>query len=139
MICLFDNTINKHDYDGGKNCINKFCKDLKKKLKKVNHIINKIFVLYTKKNLVQMMTIKSIIEREREREKERERERERERDHCHYTGKYRGICDNVYNLRYKNQKKISVVFHNGSTYNYHFVILEQLRILNLPEKIQKSI
>ena len=31
--------------------------------------------------------------------KERERERERERDHCHYTGKYRGVCDNVYNLR----------------------------------------
>ena len=82
-----------------------------KKLKKVNHIINKIFVLYTKKNLVQMMTIKCIIKRER--------------DHCHYTGKYRGVSDNVYNLRYKNQKKISVVFHNGSTYDY-YIIMEEL-------------
>ena len=50
---------------------------------------------------------------------------ERERDHCHYTGKYREVSDNVYNLRYKNQKKISVVFHNGSTYDY-YIIMEEL-------------
>ena len=36
------------------------------------------------------------------------------RDHCHYTGK----C----NLRYKVPKEIPIVFHNGSTYNYHFII-----------------
>ena len=26
------------------------------------------------------------------------------------------------NLRYKTPKKMPVVFHNGSTYDYHFVI-----------------
>ena len=26
------------------------------------------------------------------------------------------------NLRYKTPKKIPVVFHNGSTYDYHFII-----------------
>ena len=28
----------------------------------------------------------------------------------------------ICNLRYKVPKKIPIVFHNGSTYNYHFVI-----------------
>ena len=44
------------------------------------------------------------------------------RDHCHYTGKYRGAAHNVCNLRYKVPKEIPVVFHNGSTYDYHFII-----------------
>ena len=44
------------------------------------------------------------------------------RDHCHYTGKYRGVAHDICNLRYKIPKEISVVFHNGSTYDYHFII-----------------
>ena len=44
------------------------------------------------------------------------------RDHCHYTGKFRGAAHNICNLRYKVPKKISVVFHNASTYDYHFII-----------------
>ena len=44
------------------------------------------------------------------------------RDHCHYTGKYRGAAHNICNLRYKIPKEIPVVFHNGSTYDYHFII-----------------
>ena len=46
------------------------------------------------------------------------------RDHCHYTGKYRGAAHNICNLRYKIPKEIPVVFHNGSTYDYHFIIKE---------------
>ena len=46
------------------------------------------------------------------------------RDHCHYTGKYRGAASNICNLRYKTPKEIPVVFHNGSTYDYHFIIKE---------------
>ena len=44
------------------------------------------------------------------------------RDHCHYTGKFRGAAHNICNLRYNVPKKIPIVFHNGSTYDYHFVI-----------------
>ena len=44
------------------------------------------------------------------------------RDYCHYTGKYRGAAHSICNLRYKIPKKIPVVFHNGSTYDYHFII-----------------
>ena len=46
------------------------------------------------------------------------------RDHCHYTEKYRGSARNICNLRYKIPKEIPVVFHNGSTYDYHFIIKE---------------
>ena len=42
-------------------------------------------------------------------------------------GKYRGAAHNVCNLRYKDPKEISVVFHNGSTYDYHFIIKELVK------------
>ena len=46
------------------------------------------------------------------------------RDHCHYPGKYRGAAHSLCNLRYKTPKKILVIFHDGSTYDYHFIIKE---------------
>ena len=49
------------------------------------------------------------------------------RDHCHYTGKYRGATHNFCNLRYKVPKEINAVFHNGSTYDYHFIIKELVK------------
>ena len=65
--------------------------------------------MYPKKDLVLMMIIK--------------------RDHkvwghCHYTGNYRGAAHSICNLRYKTPKEISVVFHNGFTFDYHFIIKE---------------
>ena len=44
------------------------------------------------------------------------------RDHCHYTGKFRGAVHSICNLSYKVRKEIPVVIHNGSTYDYHFII-----------------
>ena len=49
------------------------------------------------------------------------------KDHCHYRGKYRGAAHNICNLRYKIPKDFSVVFHNGSTYDYHFIIKELVK------------
>ena len=46
------------------------------------------------------------------------------KDHCHYTGKYRGAAHDTCNLRYKIIKEIPVVFHNGSRYDYHFIVRE---------------
>ena len=40
------------------------------------------------------------------------------KDHCYYAG----AAHSIYNLRYKTKNGISVVFHNGSTYDYHFII-----------------
>ena len=44
------------------------------------------------------------------------------KDHCHYTAKYRVVAHNICNLRYKTPKEIFTVFHNVSTYDYHFII-----------------
>ena len=44
------------------------------------------------------------------------------RDHCHYTGKYRGAGHKICNLLYNTPREIPGVFHNGSSYDYHFII-----------------
>ena len=48
------------------------------------------------------------------------------RDHCYCTGKYREAAHSICNLRYKTPREIPAVFHNGSTYDYHFIIKELL-------------
>ena len=49
------------------------------------------------------------------------------RHHCHYTGKYRGVAHSNCNLKYRTPKTIPIVFHNGSTYDYHFIIKQLAR------------
>ena len=44
------------------------------------------------------------------------------RDHCRYTGEFKGATHSICNLRYKTPKEILIVFHNGSAYDYHFII-----------------
>ena len=66
------------------------------------------------------------------------------RDLCHYTGKYRGAAHNTCNLRYIVPKEIPIVFHNGSIYDYHFIIKEFVKefegnIECLGENIEKYI
>ena len=41
------------------------------------------------------------------------------RDHYHYTEKFRGAAHSICNLSYKVPREIPVVFHNGSTCDYH--------------------
>ena len=48
-------------------------------------------------------------------------------DHCHYKGKYRGAAHSDCNLKYRTIKKIPVVFHSESTYDYHFIIKQLTR------------
>ena len=54
------------------------------------------------------------------------------RDHCHYTGGYRGAAHSISNSTYSVPKKIPMAFHNGSNYDYHFIIKE------LAEKFKKQ-
>ena len=46
------------------------------------------------------------------------------RHHCHYTGKYRGAAHSICNLKFNVPNEIPALFHNGSDYDYHFVIKE---------------
>ena len=104
----------------------KFCKDLRTHATK---IIN-----YEKKNVISL-TIKEEIYHNKQKicyicKKEfnkNDKKQQKVRDHYHYTGKYRDAAHNICNLRYKVPKEIPVVFHNGSTYNYHFIIKELVK------------
>ena len=49
------------------------------------------------------------------------------KDHCHCVGKYRGPAYNICNLRYRIPKEIPIVFHNGSTNYYNFIIKELVK------------
>ena len=42
------------------------------------------------------------------------------REHCHFEGKYRAAVHNICNLKFNVPNEISVVFRNGSNYDYYF-------------------
>ena len=46
------------------------------------------------------------------------------RDHCHFSKEYRGAAHNICNLKYSVPKKSPIVSHNGSNYDYYFIIKE---------------
>ena len=46
------------------------------------------------------------------------------RDHSHYTSKYRGTADSICNWKFNVPNETHVFFHNGSNYDYHFIVKE---------------
>ena len=43
-------------------------------------------------------------------------------NHCHYTWENRGAAHRICNLKYSTSRTITIAFHNGSNYDYHFII-----------------
>ena len=57
---------------------------------------------------------------------------------------FREAAHNIWNLRYKTPKEIPLVFHNGSTYDYFFIINQLAKEFNgqleyLGENTEKDI
>ena len=123
--CSFDESKNKLNYYRGDDCMKKFCKDLRIHATKIiNHEKKKIILLTTEEKIhYNKQKICYICKKEFNNDKKNYKVR----DHCHYTGKYRGAAHNICNLRYKVPKEIPIVFHNGSTYDYHFIIKELVK------------
>ena len=119
--CSFDQTKNKLGHYRGKDCMKKFCKDLREH---ATRIIN-----CEKKKMIPLTTEEKIYHNEQEIYYicKSDKKNYKVRDHCHYTGKYRGAAHNMCNLRYKIPKEIPIVFHNGSTYDYNFIIKELVK------------
>ena len=116
--CSFDKSNNKLSYYRGEDCMKRFCKDLKDHATKIIDFKKKTMIPLTK-------------EEEDNYNKENtcyicknDFNNDKVKDHCHFTGKSRGAAHNTCNLRYKVPKNIPVIFHNGSTYDYHFIIKE---------------
>ena len=121
--CSFDKTKNKLDYYRGDNCMEKFSKDLRKHATKIINYEKKDMIPLTKKEQEQHseQKVRFICKTEFNTDDD-DKKHYKVKDHCHYTGKYRGAAHNICNLRYKTPKEIPIVFHNGSTYDYHFII-----------------
>ena len=124
--CSFDKSKNKLNYYRKDDCMNKFCMDLREHVTK---IIN-----YEKKKMIPLTTEEKIYHNKqkicyicKKEFNNNDKKNYKVRDHCHYTGKYRGAAHNICNLRYKVPKEIPIVFHNGSTYDYHFIIKELVK------------
>ena len=124
--CLFDESKNKLNYYRGKDCMKKFCKDLKEH---ATRIIN-----YEKKTIIPLIKEEKINYNDQQicyickKEFDKgDKKHHKVGDHCHYTGKYRGAAHNICNLSYKVPKEIPIVFHNCSTYDYHFIIKELVK------------
>ena len=130
--CSFNESKNEWGYYRGKDRIEIFCKDLTNQAMK---IIN-----YEKKEMIPLIDEETksyekqkfcfICEKELSTDKNDKNVftlYHKVRDHCNYTGKFRGAAHNICNLKYKVPKKIPVVFHNSSAYDYHFII-KQLAI-----------
>ena len=124
--CSFDKTKYKLGYYRGKDCMKKFCKDLRKHATKViNYEKKKMIALTIKEEIYHnKQNICYICNREFDTSYKKHY---KVKDHCHYTGKYRDAAHNMCNLRYKIPKEIPIVFHNGSTYDYHFIIKELVK------------
>ena len=124
--CSFDETKNKLDYYRAEDCMKKFCKDLREHATKIIDYEKKDMIPLTKKeeenhnNQKVCYICKKTFDTN-------DKKNYKVRNHCHYTGKYRGAAHNMYNLRYKVPKEIPIVFHNGSTYDYHFIIKELVK------------
>ena len=104
----------------------KFCKDLREHATKIINYEKKDMIPLTKKEEENYNNQKVCYICKKEFDKS-DKKHHKVRDHCHYTGKYRGAAHNICNLRYKIPKEIPVVFHNGSTYDYHFIIKELVK------------
>ena len=57
------------------------------------------------------------------------------RYHYHYTGEYRGAAHSICKLKYSIPKEITIIFQNGSTYDYHFIIKELAEQKNLKKNL----
>ena len=123
--CSFDESKIKLNYYRGDDCMDKFCKDLREHSTKIINYEKKKNILLTPEEKKDYDDQKVCYVCKKEFD---DNDNDKKvRDHCHYTDKYRGAAHNICNFRYKIPKEIPIVLHNGSTYDYHFIIKELVK------------
>ena len=101
--CSFDKSKSKLNYYRGEDCMTKFCKDLREHATK---IIN-----YEKKDMIPLT--------------KKEEENYNNQKVCYICKKEFDKSDKKHHK--VREKKIPIVFHNGSTHDYHFIIKELVK------------
>ena len=123
IISSFRSIKNKHDVYGGKDCMKKFCEFFREHAMK---IIN-----FKKKKNEFINKREAKVKNCKEKFKNKYLKDKKFRDHWHCRWKYMGAAHNICNLKYILSSFIyfPIVFHNGSNYNYNFIIKEVSRIV----------
>ena len=121
--CPFDTTKSKFDYYRGKNSMKNFCLDLREHVTKTINYEKKEMIPLTNEEKKMHRRLKKCFKcKIRFSTDNNNKKHHKVKVHCHYTGIYRGAAHDICNLRYKIPKEIPAAFHNGSTYDYHFII-----------------
>ena len=125
--CSLDKSENKQTYCRGRDCMKRFCDDLKEHLTRIANYEMKSMDPLTEeeeKESYKNQELCHICDKEfyTDTNNDEYKKMRKVMDHCHYTGKYRGAVHSKCNLNYKIVRKIPVLFHNRSVYDYHFKI-----------------
>ena len=125
-VSLFRSIENKHDVYRGKTCMTKFCQSLKEHTMKIINFKKKKMKLLTKEQQepYENAEICYICKEKFENKYLTDKKYSKVKDYCNYTGEYRGAAHSICNLKYSVPIKIHIVFLNGSSYDYHFIIKE---------------
>ena len=123
------NVENKHEVYRSQDCMKKFRKSLREHAIKITNFEKKEIIPLTNEKLESQKKTKIcyISQKKLEPEYTNDKDYHKVKDHCHYTGKYRCAAYSICNLKYSIPKGIAVVFHNGSNYNYHFIIKQLVK------------
>ena len=125
-ISSFRSIENRHDVYRRKNCMEKLCEFLGEQAMEIINFKKNKMKLLTKEQQESNENAKIcyICKEKFENKYLRDKKYCKVRDHCHHTGEYRGVAHGICNLKDSVPKKISIVFHNGSNYDYCFIIKE---------------
>ena len=123
--CSFDDTKNCLDFYRGEDCKKRFTDSLR------DHVLK--IINYEQKDLIKLT------EEEYENHKNQkvcyicnkefsayneDKNYYKAKNYCKFTGKYQGSFHEICRSKCRSLKEIPILFHNGSTYDYHFIINE---------------
>ena len=128
----FDHIEIKHTLYRGKDCMKKFCTSSREQAKNVIDFEKKKMLPLTKEELKSYQDEKKsyICRKKILKMFTKDKNYRKVWDHCHYihievhTDKYRGAAHSICNSEFNVSNEITVDFHNGSNYDYHFIIKE---------------
>ena len=125
---------NKHDIYRSEDCMKKLCEYLREHTMKIIDFKKKTMKSLTKEQQESYENTKVCYSCIGKFENKYLKTKKycKVRDHCHYTGECRDVVHSICNLKYRVPKRISIVFHNGSYYDYHFIIKD------LPEEFKEQ-
>ena len=114
--CSFDSTKVKLGCYRGRDCMKRFCKNLKEDTTKVIKFEKKEVIPLTdeENKSYEKQNVCYICKKEYNTDDDGNKKYLKVRDHCHYSGKFRGAAHIIRNFRHKTPKEIPIVFHNGS-------------------------